>query len=407
MPIFRYSGRSSEAGSVDGVLEADSSSAAAGQLVASGITPVRIEETRPEPQSVKITLAGLRKGRTKSTDLALLSRQMYSLTRAGVPILRAIVGVAESAGTPELRMVLQDVHEALRTGRTLAAALQRHPDVFPRLFVSIVQVGEESGTLEESFNQLSEYYELEDTTRQRVKAAVRYPTIVICTVAVAVGIINRWVIPSFATVFEGAGVDLPLATRGLIATSDLTVRYWPYLVVGIGALVVGTRMLLNTDAGRMWKDRAVFRIPVLGSIMERAVLSRFARSYGIASRAGVPILQCLSLTSHVVDNAWVGSKIREMGEAIPRGASLSRAAASSGLFTPLAMQMITVGEETGEISELMMQLASFYEREVEHESQKVGDLLEPLMVVLVGGIVLVLALGVYLPMWDLATAASN
>lgn len=407
MGLFQYTGRTRDARSVSGLIEADSPRAVAGQLLDGGITPVAIEETRPESPSIGSLLARLHRGRPSATDLAMLARQLYSLTRAGVPILKAILSVAESARTPELTEVLIDLHETLRGGRTLAAAMGRHPDVFPHLFVSVVQVGEESGTLEESFLQLSEFYETEEETRQMVKSAVRYPMIVIGAVVIAIAVINRFVVPAFAQVFAKAGVELPLATRLMIASSELTVAYWPHLLVaGVGGFFAA-RYALSTRAGTLWKDRQMFRLPVLGSLMERATIARFARSFAIAHQAGVPIIQALKLAANVTENAWVSDRIHSMADAIPRGESLGRAAQQVGLFSPLALQMIAVGEETGETSRMMSQLAAFYEREVRHDSKKVGEVLEPLLVVFVGLIVLVLALGVYMPMWDLATAAGR
>ena len=407
MGLFQYTGRTRDARAVDGIVEGDSPRAVAAQLLDGGITPIRIEEARPEPLSLTALLGRLRRGRMRSSDLALLSRQLYSLTRAGVPILKSILSVAESARMPEVTETLLAVHEALRGGRTLAASLGRHPDMFPHLFVSVVQVGEESGTLEESFQQLAEFYETEEETRQMVKGAVRYPMIVIGTVVLAIAIINRFVVPAFAQVFSTAGVELPLATRIMIGLSDLTVAFGPHLTVASLAAFFGARFALATEAGRMWKDRHVFRIPVLGSLLERATIARFARSFAIAHQAGVPVIQALRLGANVAENTWVGERIRSMAEAIPRGESLERAARNVGLFSPLALQMISVGEETGETSRMMDQLASFYEREVAHDAKKVGDVLEPLLVVFVGLIVLVLALGVYMPMWDLATAAGR
>lgn len=407
MGLFQYTGRNQNARRVDGLIEAESPRAVAAQLLDGGIVPITIEAARPQAPSLVELLGRLRRSRMRATDLALLARQLHSLTRAGVPILRAILSVAESARTRELADVLTLVHETLRNGRTLAGSLARHPEVFPHLFVSVVQVGEESGTLEESFLQLAQFYETEEETRQMVKSAVRYPTIVIVAVVVAIAIINRFVVPAFAQVFSNAGVELPLATRVMIATSDFTVAWWPHLCVLSVAVFLSARYALRTEAGRLWRDERVFHVPVLGSLLERATIARFARSFAIAHKAGVPILQALKLGANVAENAWVNERIHAMADAIPRGESLERAARSAELFSPLALQMISVGEETGETARMMDQLASYYEREVAYESKKIGDVLEPLLVVFVGLIVLVLALGVYMPMWDLATAAGR
>ena len=213
------------------------------------------------------------------------------------------------------------------------------------------------------------------------------------------------VVTKFSKIFSAFGSELPGPTRVIIAVSNFTVDYWWLLAGVLAAAIFGLRTFLNTEGGRFAWDRAKLRLPVLGDIIQRATLARFARAFTMTSRAGVPLLESLNLISRAVQNEYVGEQIRSMKEFIERGDALSRAAAATSLFTPLVLQMLAVGEETGRVDEMMDEMADFYDRDVQSDVENLGALMEPLLIIVVGGVVLVLALGVFLPMWDLAGAA--
>jgi len=404
MATYRYKGRSSRGDAIEGVVEGTSPDAVAAQLFNSGITPIDIIESAPR----RDVLADFRRYLTPKPnlqDLMLFSRQMYTLMKSGVPISRAISGLAESTRNPMMVAALGDIGDNLEAGRTLSSALSRYPDIFSHLFVSIVQVGENTGQLDEAFLQMSRYLELEKDTRDRIKAALRYPTMVIVAIGVAVAVINIFVIPAFAKVFKGFHAELPWATQILIATSDFAVAYWPYILVGLVLALVGVRSHMKTEKGRYQWDKAKLRLPVVGSIIRRATLGRYARSFAMASRAGVPLIQILTVVARAVDNEYVGDRIRHMRNGIERGDTLTRTAAASGMFTPLVLQMLAVGEETGNVDDMMQEVAEFYEREVDYDLKNLSSAIEPILIVAIGAMVLILALGVFLPMWDLAGAA--
>ena len=407
MPRFHYRGRSERGDAVHGVLEAASADAVAAQLMTGGTIPIEITEARERRDLLQELRRRLGGGTPGLGDLILFSRQMHTLMRAGVPIIRALNGLAETYQNPVFKEALADVVENLESGRDLSSSLARHPRVFSSLFVSLVQVGENTGRLDEAFLQLAAYLEMEKETRDRIKAALRYPTIVIVAIAAALAIINLKVIPVFARVYSGFGAKLPWATQVLIATSNFTVAYWPYLLTILVLSYAGTRSYVHTDEGRYRWDKLKLRIPVVGSIVLRATLARFARAFSMASRSGVPLIQALTVVALAVDNEYVGDRVRSMRNGVERGESLTRTAATTGLFTPLVLQMLAVGEETGAVDEMLEQVGDFYEREVDYDLKNLSDAIEPILILGIGAIVLVLALGVFLPMWDLASGVQG
>ena len=410
MPIFQYTGRNNQGQAVDGNIDANSVDAVASQLLNTGITPINISpadnENKPK-ESSSLNFDFSKNKKPTLDDLVLFSRQMYTLMHAGVPIIRSITGLADTTRNQLLKKALHQVRQELEGGHELSTALAQHPAIFSHLFISMVQVGENTGNLDDVFLQISGYLDREKETRNQIKAAMRYPSFVLIAITVAMFIINMWVIPTFAKVFSGFGAELPLATRILLGTSEFTVAYWPFLLGSVLLFVFGTRYYVNTEKGHWQWDRAKTRIPIVGSIIKRATLSRFARSFSMALSAGVPLVTGLALVSRAVDNVYIGGHIAEMRNSIERGDSLTRTAASTEMFTPLIIQMLTVGEETGNVDEMLNEVADFYDREVDHEVKNLTTAIEPILIIFIGAMVLVLALGVFLPMWDLMSAAKG
>jgi MSHA biogenesis protein MshG len=271
--------------------------------------------------------------------------------------------------------------------------------------ISMVRVGENTGKLDIAFQQLAQYLEMERDTRNRIKAALRYPTFVVVAIMAAIGIVNVFVIPAFARVFEGMKMDLPWQTRLLIGLSDFTVAFWPYMLGLLIAAIIGARYYIKTPNGKYRWDRAKLQIPVVGGIINRALLARFARSFAMASKSGVPLIQGLTVVARAVDNDFVAEKILSMRNGIERGDSLTRTAIATGMFTPLVLQMLSVGEETGAVDEMLDEVADFYEREVDYDLKNLSQAIEPILIIAVGILVLILALGVFLPMWDITQLA--
>ena len=402
MLVFAYRGRGARGELVTGTLDDADAGAVADQLLTTGVTPVEIKLTHARAESGEPgALAKLFETRITLVDTMLFSRQMYTLLKAGVPILRALAGLQESATNPTLRRVIADLRVSLDAGRELSTAMRQHPDVFSTFYVSVVRVGEATGQLDEAFNRLFGYLEFEREVRERIKTALRYPTIVVVVISAAIAIVNFAVIPAFAKIFESSKVPLPLLTRFLVATSDFFLAAWPILIGAIVAGIVGFISYTRTENGRYNWDRFKLRVPVAGPIIFKSTLARFARAFAIAARAGVPIVQGLTVVAATVDNMFVSRRVEQMREGVERGESVLRTAVTTGVFTPVVLQMIAVGEETGELDDLLNEIADMYEREVDYDIKNLAASIEPIITIALGVLVLILALGVFLPIWDL------
>ncbi len=406
MTRFSYKGRNAHGEAVSGVLEAVDSGAVADQLLKLAITPLHIQAGR-EPKSDWRPgwLKALMGETVRSEDVMLFSRQMYTLIRAGVPILRSLAGLKDSAVNPAFAKMLTGFREDLEAGRELSQGLRRYPHVFSSFYLSMVRVGEMTGRLEEIFLRLFEHLDFERTIARKVKVAVRYPLTVLATMASAIIVINIFVIPAFARVYAGLQAELPLMTRILINFSDLTVHYW-FVGVALGVVFYAAFELWSRSMkGRYQWDKLKLRIPIAGKIHRKAALARFARSFALAARSGIPLVQAMTNVAQVADNAFIARRIEQMRDGVERGESILGAAGAAEVFTPVVLQMVAVGEETGALDDLMQEVAEMYEREVDYEINTLSAQIEPLLIIAVGGLVLILALGVFLPIWDLGQAA--
>ncbi len=404
MPFFSYKVRDVDGNLLEGHAEAFSAEVLAGQFQASHAIPISIVETK-ENQNLDISkyLKLRRKTKVSLDDLILFCRQMYTLNSSGVPLVRALRGLVETARNPTLGEALAQVVADLESGMELSGAFSRHPQTFPALLCRMVQVGEVTGNLDEVFLQLAIYFEREKETINQVKSALRYPTFVIVAIFGAVIFISLFVIPAFEKVFASAGADLPLATRILLSLSSFMQNYWYVLLVLFILLVVLVKRTLQLDRGRYLWDRSKLKIPLVGNIILRSTLVRFSRGFNMSYTAGVPLSQALGFTARAVNNSYVGEKIEMIRNGIERGDTLTRSATQTGIFTPLVLQMLAVGEESGSLDTMLADVAEFYEREVDYDLKNLSAAIEPIMIVIIGGMVLVLALGVFLPMWNLAS----
>ncbi|SFQ19903.1 MSHA biogenesis protein MshG [Geopseudomonas sagittaria] len=412
MAQFRFSGRDAQGRKISGSRQAASAEALAGELLAERITPLSIDAQAEKAAAGDADVLRqlnklLGRERVELEELIIFCRQMYSLNKAGVPIIRAIGGLAESTRNPYFREVLQTLRADLEGGTAMAASLGNHPKVFNPLFVSMISVGENTGQLDQAFRQLAGYLEMERETRKRIKQATRYPLFVLIAMSVALAVINLLVIPAFSKVFAQFHAELPLPTRILIGFSEFMQQWWWLLGLGLAGGIVAFVRWIATEPGALVWDRWKLKLPIVGGIFERIALARFTRTFAMMYRAGLPLLQTLAINSHTVGNRHIGTAITGMREGVERGEALTRGAAASGLFTPLVLQMMAVGEETGALDDLFIEVADFYEQEVDYDLKRLADAIEPILIVAMGIMVLILALGVFLPMWELSAAAKG
>lgn len=403
MAQFQYTARDGSGKPISGDIEANNESTAADLLRRRNMIPLTIV-LQPTDAKVSLNMPVLWQRKVSLTDLIMLSRQMYSLMKAGIPIIRAIEGLALSTSSKRLQQILNELVEQLQNGRNLSQAMAAHPTVFSRLMVSIVHVGENTGRLDEAFLQLTYYFEQELETRKQIKQATRYPIFVLATLVVAMFILNLAVIPQFANMFARFNAELPWSTQALLASSAFFIAYWPAMFILLIASVFGLRHYINTEAGRPVWGRWKIRFPIIGSVIYRATLGRFARSFGMMLKAGVPMTSALTLVADAVDNEYLGEKIRDMRRNIERGESLLKVSQQSQMFTPLVLQMLAVGEETGAMDDMLSEVAGFYEREVAFDLKSLTAKIEPILIAIVAVMVLILALGIFTPMWDMLNA---
>lgn len=401
MAIFQFKGRNADGRLISGQVDAASQDGAVNQLLGRGITPVDITVFVEQLSLSERFTRATNRGRVEVVELIMFCRQMHTITRAGIPLVKGLRGLSASLRNYAFQQALSDIVERLEAGVELSTAMRAHPKIFNNLFVSLVSVGENSGRLDLVFKQLSEYMERDLATTKSIKTALRYPSFVLIAISIAIIIINVKVIPAFANLFASFGAQLPMPTRILIGISDFFVNYWLYLVVIVVALVSWIYHYINTPEGsRVW-GRKKLGLIVVGDIIERASLARYARSFGLMLNAGLPLSNALELSARAVDNPYLGDKIRGIRAGVERGEGLFQTHLVSGMFTPLVLQMISVGEESGQVDSLLAEVAAFYESEVEYDVKQLSDRIEPIMIVIMAGFVTVLALGIFLPMWDM------
>lgn len=303
-----------------------------------------------------------------------------------------------------MKKVILELRRSLESGVDLATSVATHPKVFDSFYVAMIRVGEASGQIDHVFMRLYKHLEFEQFMQQQVKSALRYPSFVIMAMVAAVGVINVMVVPAFEGVFKNLGSELPIPTQILIASSNLTLQYGWWLLGGVVTAFLLFKQWVGTPEGRMIWDRILIKLPIIGPIVTQAALSRFARAFSLSLRSGVPLERALSSVAQTADNRFISARIDGMRDAVTRGESLTRAAVAAGVFTPMVLQMLAVGEETGMLDELLDEIGEAYSTEVEYSLKTLSQQIEPILVIFLGAIVLLLALGVFMPMWNMGSA---
>ncbi|MDH5259422.1 MAG: type II secretion system F family protein [Gammaproteobacteria bacterium] len=406
MPNFNYTGRSKDGTKLKGEMEAHNTDEVAKQLKSINVYPLTIEE---KIESGASGLANLQisigdPSKLKTDDLVFFSRQLYTLIKSSVPIMGALQGLEETTDNPVLKKSITKLRECLDEGLDLTQALERQKDIYPSLFISLVHIGETTGKLAEVFKELSSYLTTEQETKAKVKSALRYPIIVLCVIAIGLVIISVFVIPNFADMYAGFNAELPLPTRILMGFSDFMINFW-YICVGIPVLSAYAFLkYISTDEGRMVWHTKMVNLPLFGKLILQSSITRFARSLAITSTAGVPMVQALKIIAPSVGNVYIEGKINEVRAGVERGESVSLNIKRTGIFPGLVVQMISIGEEAGSIDEMINEVADYYEREIEYTIESLTAAIEPIMVVVIGSIVLIMALGIFLPMIGLMGA---
>ena len=404
MQTYLYEGRNKLGERMDGRIESASPQAVAKWLLESDIAPTRIREL-PKPAEQPEWLANLTgENKVPVLELQLLTRQLANMVRAGMPLLLAIEGIQRSTANKALAKALLAVRADLDRGSDLSAAFARHPKIFDDFYVNMVRVGEGSGRLDEAFRALFRQIEFDRDLSKKVKSAVRYPTFVLSALAVGLSVLMLFVIPVFAATYKNLKAELPYVTQVLIAISEFSRHYWWLVLAMLGGAWVAFGKWTATERGRYLWDRTRLGVPVIGRILKKASVSRFCRNFAIASRSGVPLVPSIELAARVVGNAFYAQRILQMRRGVERGESFTRVATTTGIFSSMELQMISVGEATGEVAEMMDQIAQIHAEDVTYEVSRLAETIEPILLAIMGLLVGVLLLGVFTPLWNLGQA---
>lgn len=402
MATFKYRVRDRSGRLINGTVEASSIEMAGDQLYRLGYLPVAIEETKEKTSSgISNIFTHVRKIHLE--DLVLFSQQLSTLYKAGLPILSSLSSIKDQMDNKRFAEILEKVCREIEAGSTLYGAMSKYPQAFSSIFVNMIRAGETSGRLGEILDRFVSLGERELRTRQRLNEAMRYPKIVVISILIAFVILISFVIPRFAATFQQFNTPLPLPTRIMIMINKLFHSYW--YVVLIIVLILGF-LFKRISKEERWKyfwDRFKIRVPILGPLFLKIALTRFSYTFGILNRSGIPILQSLEITAKTLDNIILAQSIEEIGQKVKQGSTLSDAIKESGLFTPLVTQMISVGETTGALDEMLMKVTDYYDVEIDNSLKKLPSYLEPALTVVLGVFVLFLALAVFLPWWNLAS----
>ncbi|AEG15541.1 Type II secretion system F domain protein [Desulfofundulus kuznetsovii DSM 6115] len=398
--VFKYRARSLSGRVVSGRVEADSQSAAILLLREKNLFVVDI---RPEsgPSFNLRKLLGLK---IKTRDLAVFCRQFATMSEAGIPLLRCLHILVQQTESKPLRRVLEDVLAGVQKGKGLSEAFSAHKDLLPEILINMVAAGEVGGTLDQALGRLAVHFEKENELREKIKSAMTYPLLVTGMAFLAVIALLIIIVPIFVDIFNQMGATLPLPTRILIGVSSFLIRYWYALPIMLGALFLGARRLLATEGGKRVFDQMLIRLPVFGALVQKGVVARCARTLATLLRSGVPLIKSLETVEKVAGNTLAAREIAAARESIREGERIAPVLANSQIFPPMAVNMIAVGEESGNLDDLLEKLALFYDQEVEATVARLSSLVEPFLIAGVGLVVAFIAISIYLPLFSMAGA---
>ncbi len=384
-----------------GTIEAPTVEAAGTRLYQTGYFPIAIEE-ESTPVTLNLSDFWKRFRKVKPEEIIVFSQQLSTLYKAGLPLLSGLRGLRDQTLNRRFKEILEEIGLQVEGGSTLFGAMSKHPDVFSAVYLNMIRAGETSGRLGESLDRYVALADRELRSRQKVKEATRYPKIVVASVIIAFIVLLAFVIPRFAQVFAQFNTTLPLPTRIMIGTNNFFHHYWYLILPVILFIPILVRRYIQTKTGRIFWDRFKTRIPGLGHLFVVAALSRFAHTFVMLNRSGIPILQTLEVTSTTINNVIISQSIEEISRQIREGRSLADSMKESGRFTPLVIQMVGVGETTGTLDDMLIRITEYYDIELENAIKKMTTYIEPALTLFMGVVVLLLALAVFLPWWNMA-----
>ncbi|MFH0924076.1 MAG: type II secretion system F family protein [bacterium] len=397
MPIFTYKAYNDIGAPVTGTIEASSTSVVAMELDKMGLIPIAISEK----SSFDFNKLNYIFSRIKIDDIIFFTRQLRAIIKAGVPLLKGLKSIEEQIEDNKLKYIISTVSKDIDQGKTFSAALAKHPRTFSEVYISTIDAGEKGGVLDDVLERLIKALEFNRKTMSMIKTALRYPTIVMFVICGAFIFLVNGIFPKFMSLFQGAKVKLPLPTRIMMAINYYMQNYWLYIVPGIALLIAAFLFYTQTEQGRINWDYFKIKIPIIGPVLLKIYMARFSNTLEILIRSGLPIDLALPVVARSIGNAYIAVKVRESLERITKGSGIARSLKETGIFTSLVVQMVSTGEETGELDNMLLEVTDYYEKEVDYAVSKLSSYLEPILLLGLVSMVATMALAVFLPMWDM------
>lgn len=401
MPLFGYKVRSQQGSVLTGTMEAGEQRMVVDRLRRQRFIVLEIGEIKKNALKDVLDSINFLKKRVRQKDLVLFSRQLSTLIGAGVPIVQGLTILVNQIDNPAFKEVISSVREDIESGTSITEALNRHPTVFSELYVNMVRSGELGGILDVILERLSGYLEAAARLRGKIKSAMFYPAVIALVAGGITTFLMIVVVPAFVKIFEQAGAELPLPTRMLLMVSNFLRHYIIFLIIGLIVFVVGLRQYYKTEAGSMRIDRLLLRLPIFGTLLRKIAVAKFTRTFGTLIKSGVPILQALDTVAKTSGNRVIEKAVLAAKESIREGERISEPLKASGTFPPMVIQMISVGEETGNLDAMLSKIAEFYEQEVDAAVSGLTSMIEPVVIVFMGILIGAIAISMYMPMFQL------
>jgi len=398
---YVYKVRDRQGKLLEGTLEADNTTLVANRLRQMGYIPIAIDKKDEGGLQKEIKLPFGRGSRVKLKDIAVFSRQFATMINSGLSLLRSLYILTEQTESKALAAIVNQVRQDVEKGASLSQALGRHPKAFSRLYVAMVKAGETGGVLDSVLLQVAETIEKQVELRRKIKSAMTYPVVVFALVLLIVNAMLLFIVPMFQDLYKELGGTLPLPTRILLGVSSTLKKLWWLVALVQVGLVIAFKRWIQTDGGRAQWDAIKLRVPVFGKLVHKTALTRFSRTLAVLLRSGVPILEALEITSETVNNSVMSSAVKDVQSSVKTGESMAKPLASHSVFPPMVVQMIAVGEETGAVDTMLEKIADFYDQEVEATVNSLTSLLEPLLIVVMGGAVGGMVIALYMPMFNI------
>lgn len=405
MAQFTYKAHDQNGNQVSGQREANSATTLKTDLIKEGLSPIEIKALSSIGPMLDKLNDRLR-GKTLFLDeISIFIRQMQVLYQAGVPINVALRQLSNYTRSRRLAYALKGILMEVEQGHELSTSMRTYPDVFSPLMIDIIQIGENSGKLDEAFGHLHKYLEFEAKNARQLKTVFRYPMFLGITIIAAMLLFNIFIIPTFAQLYESINIKLPWQTRLIIGTSDFIINRWPYIIITLFIITLSFSLYLKSPEGRLQWDRFKLSIPVIGPFVRRLALIRFSQSMAIVTDSGLPIIKGLDIVKNIIQNTYIKKQIEEAEENIKHGNKFTASISKIVLFTPMELQIIDVGESNGKFGEALKYISDFHGQEIEYDLKKLNDMIGPILIGIMSVFILILALAIYLPIWNLVAIA--